>query len=337
MKVVSLPRERNNIDYDDERLLEVGRSVLLMEAEEISRAASRVGKELVEAARIINRCDGRLVVVGMGKSGLVGRKIAATLASLGTPAFFLHAAEGAHGDLGMVCREDAGLFLSNSGQTREVLEVLPFFRRLGAPVIAMTGNTSSRLARDSDVVIDSGVAREADPLGLAPTTSTTLQLALGDALAGMVTELRGLKAEDFAMFHPGGSLGKRLLLRVSDVMATGDRVPRISLTASVREALFEITSKGFGATIIEDEKGYVSGIFTDGDLRRLLEDRGVSALSLPIVEVMTKDPKTITPDRLAAEAMHIMEEREISCLIVSESGRATGIVHIHELLRAGVV
>ncbi len=335
--MVSLPRERNSIDYDDERLLEVGRSVLLVEAEEISRAASRVGKELVEAARMINRCEGRLVVVGMGKSGLVGRKIAATLASLGTPAFFLHAAEGAHGDLGMVCREDAGLFLSNSGQTREVLEVLPFFRRLGAPVIAMTGNTSSRLARDSDVVIDSGVVKEADPLGLAPTTSTTLQLALGVALAGMVTELRGLKAEDFALFHPGGSLGKRLLLRVSDVMATGERVPRVPLTASVREALFEITSKGFGATIVEDRDGKIAGIFTDGDLRRLLEDRGVNGLSLPIVEVMTKEPRTIAPDRLAAEAMHAMEEKEISCLVVSEDERIVGMIHIHELLKAGVV
>jgi len=273
----------------------------------------------------------------MGKSGLVGRKIAATLASLGTPAFFLHAAEGSHGDLGMVCREDTGLFLSNSGQTREVLEVLPFFRRLGSPVIALTGNLTSRLARDSDVVINSGVEKEADPLGLAPTTSTTLQLALGDALAGMVTELRGLRPEDFALFHPGGSLGRRLLLRVSDVMATGERVPRVTLGASVREALFEITSKGFGATVIEDERGMTTGIFTDGDLRRLLEDRGADSLSLPIEEVMTRDPRTISPDRLAAEAMHIMEEREISCLVVCEEGKAMGIVHIHELLKAGVV
>ncbi|HPC75518.1 MAG TPA: KpsF/GutQ family sugar-phosphate isomerase [Synergistales bacterium] len=335
--MVSLPRERVNVDFDDEKLLEVGRRVLRMEAEEIVRAAARVGGELVEAARIIGRCKGRLVVVGMGKSGLVGRKIAATLASLGTPAFFLHAAEGSHGDLGMVCREDTGLFLSNSGQTREVLEVLPFFRRLGSPVIALTGNLTSRLARDSDVVINSGVEKEADPLGLAPTTSTTLQLALGDALAGMVTELRGLRPEDFALFHPGGSLGRRLLLRVSDVMATGERVPRVTLGASVREALFEITSKGFGATVIEDERGMTTGIFTDGDLRRLLEDRGADSLSLPIEEVMTRDPRTISPDRLAAEAMHIMEEREISCLVVCEEGKAMGIVHIHELLKAGVV
>ncbi len=334
---MSLPRERDCVECNDERLLETGRNVLRMEADEIARAASRVGTELVEAARIINRCEGRLVVVGMGKSGLIGRKIAATLASLGTPAFFLHAAEGSHGDLGMVCREDVGLFLSNSGQTREVLEVLPFFRRLGAPVIAMTGNSASRLARDADVVIDSGVEKEADPLGLAPTTSTTLQLALGDALAGMVTELRGLKAEDFAMFHPGGSLGKRLLLRVSEIMSTGERVPRVPDSATVREALFEITSKGFGATIVEDGDGKIAGIFTDGDLRRLLEDRGVCSLSLPILEVMTKEPRTIAPDRLAAEAMHIMEEKEISCLVVSEGERIVGMIHIHELLKAGVV
>lgn len=332
-----LPGERECVECCDASLLETGRRVLIMEAEELSRAAARVGSELVAAARVIHRCEGRLVVVGMGKSGLVGRKIAATLASLGTPSFFLHAAEGAHGDLGMVCREDAGLFLSNSGQTREVLEVLPFFRRLGAPVIAMTGNTSSRLARDADIVIDTGVRQEADPLGLAPTTSTTLQLAIGDSLAGMVTDLRGLKAEDFAMFHPGGSLGKRLLLRVCDVMATGERVPRIRDTVTVREALFEITTKGYGATVVEDQDGKIVGIFTDGDLRRLLEDRGVQGISLPIVEVMTARPKTITPDRLAAEAMHVMEEREISCIVVAEDGCAVGVVHIHELLRAGVV
>ena len=332
-----LPRERKCVECCDASLLETGRRVLIMEAEELTRAASRVGPELVEAARVIHRCEGRLVVVGMGKSGLVGRKIAATLASLGTPSLFLHAAEGAHGDLGMVCRDDAGLFLSNSGQTREVLEVLPFFRRLGAPVIAMTGNISSRLARDADIVIDTGVRQEADPLGLAPATSTTLQIAIGDALAGMVTDLRGLKAEDFAMFHPGGSLGKRLLLRISDVMATGERVPRIQDGVTVREALFEITSKGYGATVVENKDGKIVGICTDGDLRRLLEDRGVDGISMPIAEVMTSGPRTIAPERLAAEAMHVMEEREISCIVVAEDDRAVGMIHIHELLRAGVV
>jgi len=274
--------------------------------------------------------------VGMGKSGLIGRKIAATLASLGTPSFFLHAAEASHGDLGMVCREDVGLFISNSGQTREVLEVLPFFRRIGASVIAMAGNAESRLAREADLFINTGVDKEADPLGLAPTTSTTLQLAVGDALACMVTELRGLHKEDFALFHPGGSLGKRLLLRVRDVMATGEDVPRISLEASVREALFEITSKGYGATTVVSDSDKIAGIFTDGDLRRLLEDRGVGGLDLFIEEVMTKSPMTIGPDKLAAEAIHIMEEKEISCLLVEKDGRLCGIVHLHDLLKAGV-
>lgn len=334
--MVSLPRERTGIKMEDEKLLSAGRRIIAMEAAELHSASERVGPELVKAARIIHDCGGRLVVVGMGKSGLIGRKIAATLASLGTPSFFLHAAEGAHGDLGMVCREDAGLFLSNSGETREILEVLPFFRRLGAPVIAVTGNPGSRLGKEADVTLDSGVKREADPLGLAPTTSTTVQLALGDALAGMVTEIRGLHADDFALFHPGGSLGRRLLLRVSDVMGAGERTPSVLLSASVREALFEITSKGYGATLVLGPKNGLKGIFTDGDLRRLLEERGVQGLDLTIEHVMTKSPRTIAPDRLAAEALKVMEDNEISCLAVTEGGALAGVVHLHELLKAGV-
>ncbi len=334
--MLCLPRERESRNVHDGHLLEAGRKILRMEAAELEKAAERLGDELVEAARLIHSCKGRVVVVGMGKSGLIGRKIAATLASLGTPSFFLHAAEASHGDLGMVCREDVGLFISNSGQTREVIEVLPFFRRIGASVIAMAGNAESRLAREADLFINTGVDKEADPLGLAPTTSTTLQLAVGDALACMVTELRGLHKEDFALFHPGGSLGKRLLLRIRDVMASGERVPRVSFEASVREALFEITSKGYGATAVVNESDRIVGIFTDGDLRRLLEDRGVEGIDLSIDEVMTKSPMTIGPDKLAAEAIHIMEEKEISCLLVEENGRLCGIVHLHELLKAGV-
>jgi arabinose-5-phosphate isomerase len=334
--MLCLPRERESRNVHDGHLLEAGRKILRMEAAELEKAAERLGDELVEAARLIHSCKGRVVVVGMGKSGLIGRKIAATLASLGTPSFFLHAAEASHGDLGMVCREDVGLFISNSGQTREVIEVLPFFRRIGASVIAMAGNAESRLAREADLFINTGVDKEADPLGLAPTTSTTLQLAVGDALACMVTELRGLHKEDFALFHPGGSLGKRLLLRIRDVMATGEGVPRISLESSVREALFEITSKGYGATAVVSDSDKIAGIFTDGDLRRLLEDRGVGGLDLSIEEVMTKSPMTIGPDKLAAEAIHIMEEKEISCLLVEEDGRLCGIIHLHDLLKAGV-
>jgi len=334
--MIALPWERESKNLDDAYLQELGKRILISEAEEIQKAAQRLGGELVEAARAIHDASGRLVVVGMGKSGLIGRKIAATFASLGTPSFFLHAAEGAHGDLGMVCREDVGLFLSNSGETRETLEILPYFKRLGAVIIALTGNSSSRLAKNADIVINTGVTSEADPLGLAPTSSTTLQLAVGDALAGMVTELRGIRKEDFAMFHPGGSLGRRLLLRVQDVMGTGERLPLVEPKTFVREAIFEMTSKGYGAAIVVDEDKRLLGIFTDGDLRRLLEDRGAQGMDLRIQEVMTKEPKSIHPDKLAVEAVHIMEELEISCLAVVEDEVVVGIVHIHDLLKAGV-
>ncbi len=334
--MVSLPNEREARTIPDGELLKIGRGVIVAEAEELSIAAGRLGGEMVKAARLIQSCSGRLVVSGLGKSGLIGRKIAATLASLGTPAFFLHAAEGSHGDLGMVRREDVGLFISHSGETREVLELLPFFRRIGAPVIAMTGNTTSRLAQNADVVLDAGVRREADPLGLAPTSSTTLQLALGDALSGMVTELRGLCPEDFALFHPGGSLGKRLLLKVADLMGTGERLPLVPDGATVKKALFEITSKGYGTVIVIDPKGDLAGIFTDGDLRRLLEDRGPGGLEMPVSEVMTRKPKTIDPERLAAEALSLMERYEISVLAVVEGEVPVGIIHLHDLLKAGV-
>lgn len=336
MSCPSLPWERDLRTVDGEALLDTGRRVLREEARELLRAADRVGDEMVEAARCIAGCDGRLVVTGVGKAGIIGRKIAATFASLGTPAFFLHATEGAHGDLGMVCREDVGLFLSNSGETREVLELLPFFRRIGAPVLAMTGKLTSRLAREADVVLLSTVEREADPLNLAPTSSTTLQLALGDALAGMVTELRGLRQEDFALFHPGGTLGKKLLLRVSDLMGAGDRLPRVGLGASVSDALFEMTSKGYGATAVTDDDGFLEGIFTDGDLRRFLERSPGASMGCPIPEAMTKNPKTIAPDRLAAEAVLLMERHEISVLLAVDQGKPVGIVHLHELLKAGI-
>ncbi|MCF7934977.1 MAG: KpsF/GutQ family sugar-phosphate isomerase [Synergistales bacterium] len=331
-----LPREREGNQIAPESLLDVGVKVLSQEARELHRASRRIGDEMVEAARYVHQCRGRLVVTGMGKSGLIARKIAATFASLGTPAVFLHAAEGSHGDLGMVCREDVGFFLSQSGETREVLELLPYFRRLGAPVIAMTGGLRSRLARDADVVLDCSVSREADPLGLAPTSSTTLQLALGDALAGMATELLGLRQEDFALFHPGGALGRRLLLRVADLMGGGERLPVVRASAQVREALFEITSKGYGATAVLDDQETLRGVFTDGDLRRLMEDRGNEALSLPMHEVMTLAPATIGPDRLAAEAVLAMNKKKITVLLVMEEGRLVGILHLHALLEAGV-
>lgn len=334
--MVSLPNEREARRIADSDLLEIGRGVILAEAEELELAASRLGPELVKAARLVQACSGRLVVSGLGKSGLIGRKIAATLASLGTPAFFLHATEGSHGDLGMVRREDVGLFISHSGETREVLELLPFFRRIGAPVIAMTGNPNSRLAKNADVSLDASIRREADPLGLAPTSSTTLQLAIGDALSGMVTELRGLCPEDFALFHPGGSLGKRLLLKVEELMGSGERLPLVPDDATVKRALFEITSKGYGAAFVVGPAGALAGIFTDGDLRRLLEDRGPEGLELPVSEVMTRHPKMIDREKLAAEALAVMERHEISVLAVVDGSVPVGIIHLHDLLKAGV-
>ena len=348
-----LPWEREGRTLTDEDLLERGKTILRSEAAEIDRAADRAGMEFVKAARIIQSCRGRLVVVGMGKSGIIGRKIAATLASLGTPSFFLHAAEGSHGDLGMVCRDDAALILSNSGTTAEVVSILPHFKRLGAPIIAITGGLSSPLAQNADVVLDSSVLSEAglcaltlsdektaeandDALNLAPLCSTTLQLALGDALAGMVTELRGLRSEDFALFHPGGALGRRLLTRVQDVMGSGDKLPLVGLSVSVSDALFEMTSKGYGATIIVDDGGELAGVFTDGDLRRLLAKRGVECLSLSVGEVMNSSPLVIEPHKLAAEAVLVMEQREISAIIVVEGRRPVGILHLHELLKAGI-
>ncbi|GAB1398732.1 KpsF/GutQ family sugar-phosphate isomerase [Aminivibrio sp.] len=348
-----LPWEREGRTLTDEDLLERGKTILRSEASEIDRAADRAGMEFVRAARIIQSCRGRLVVVGMGKSGIIGRKIAATLASLGTPSFFLHAAEGSHGDLGMVCRDDAALILSNSGTTAEVVSILPHFKRLGAPIIAITGGLSSPLAQNADVVLDSSVLSEAglcaltpsdekspeansDALNLAPLCSTTLQLALGDALAGMVTELRGLCPEDFALFHPGGALGRRLLTRVEDVMGAGEKLPLVGLSVSVSDALFEMTSKGYGATIIVDGGGDLAGVFTDGDLRRLLAKRGTECLSLSVEEVMNPSPLVIEPRKLAAEAVRVMEQREISAIIVAEGRRPVGILHLHELLKAGI-
>jgi arabinose-5-phosphate isomerase len=333
--VTRLPSERELCPVPEGELLDLGRSILREEARELNRTADRIGPELAEAARIVAACSGRVVVCGVGKSGLIGRKIAATLASLGTPAFFLHAVEGAHGDLGMVRREDVGLFISNSGET-EVLKLVPFFRRLGAPVLAMTGNRTSSLASCADLVLDCGVEREADPLGLAPTSSTTVQLALGDALAGMATQLLGLKPDDFALFHPGGALGRRLLLRVADLMGSGERFPSIRSDATVREALFEITSKGYGATAVLNPEGALEGIFTDGDLRRLLERTGTGAIDAVVGEVMTARPRTIGADRLAVEAMRLMEQNEISVLVAMDDGRPVGMIHLHDILRAGV-
>ena len=333
---MNLPYEREEKNYSVEELIAAGKAILSREAEALTTGTARIGEEMAAAAHLVSRCRGRVVVSGLGKSGHVGRKTAATFASLGVPAFFLHATEGAHGDLGMVCREDVGFFISNSGETQELIALIPYFKRLGAPIIAVTGNMDSALAREADIVLNCHVESEADPLKLAPTSSTTLQMALGDAVAGMATLLLGLQKEDFALFHPGGALGKRLLLRVSDLMGSGDRLPVTNRKARIRDAIFDITSKGYGATAVVDDEGLLVGVFTDGDLRRFIEKKGLEGLELPVSEAMTTHPRVIAPDRLAAEAVRIVEQWEVSALIVVQDGKPIGMVHIHEILKAGV-
>ena len=323
-------------DLTDEELLNSARELMRTEANEILHSADNLTHEIVTASRLIHSCTGRVVVVGLGKSGHVGRKISATLASLGTPSFFLHAAEAAHGDLGMVRNEDIGLFISNSGASSEIVSLIPHFRRLGAKMIAITGNLASPLAEHSDIVINAHVDSEGDPLQLAPMSSTTLELALGDAIAVIVTILRGLTREDFALYHPGGSLGRKLLTRVRDIMSSGERLPIVKEGVSVKDALFVITGKGYGTACVVDDEGMLTGIFTDGDLRRLMERVGVNAFSVNIEDAMTHNPKTISPDSLAAEAVKTIEQYEVSVLIAVENHKPVGIIHIHDLLKAGI-
>jgi arabinose-5-phosphate isomerase len=300
--------------------------------------ATRVLK--IEADAILRLID-RLVVTGMGKSGHIGNKIAATLASTGTPALFLHPAEGIHGDLGMVTKGDIVIALSNSGETEELSRMLPSLKRIGIRIIALTGNTESTLARNSDVVIDVGVKEEACPLGLAPTASTTATLAMGDALAVVLLDRRGFKEEDFACYHPGGALGKRLLLRVRDIMHTGDAIPKVSDTALVKDAIYEISSKKMGMTAVVDAAGKLQGVISDGDLRRWMERTemsGENLLSKQAREIMTRNPKVIGKDALAAEAVAVMENSSITCLLILDTGaRPEGVIHLHDLLKAGVV
>lgn len=320
----------------DKELLEEAKRVLELEAKEILRLRNRLGEEVVRAAKLILSSTGRVVVMGMGKSGLIGRKISATLSSLGTPSFFLHPAEALHGDLGMVRKEDVGLILSNSGETREVLAVIPYLRRIGSRIIAFTGRRNSTLAKEADIVLNTFVEREACPLGLAPTSSTAVMLALGDALAVLLAKMRGLREEDFALVHPDGSLGRKLLLRVEDLMHTGREIPMVSEKTLLKDALFEMTSKGFGTILVERE-GRLVGILTDGDLRRLLERFGYALLDKSVGEVMIHNPKRIAPEKLAAQALALMEKHEISVLpVVDRDNKIAGIIHIHDLLKAGI-
>jgi arabinose-5-phosphate isomerase len=320
-----------------QRAIAAGRRVLAIEARAVSELAERLDENFVRAVDIILSCSGRIVVSGMGKSGHVARKIASTLASTGTPAFFVHPAEASHGDLGMVTRDDVMIALSNSGESAELLLIVPLIKRQGARLIAMTGNPKSPLATAADVHLDAAVAEEACSLGLAPTASTTAALALGDALAVTLLEARGFGAEDFARSHPGGSLGRRLLTHVADIMRTGDAVPRIAEDASCSQALLEISRKGMGMTAIVREGTRVVGIFTDGDLRRILE-KGSDLRIMSVREVMTPNPRSVQPGMLAAEAAQIMEQHRISQLLVVDAQQhLVGALNMHDLMNAKVI
>lgn len=320
-------------------LIETAKRVLQIEADAVLALQSRLDGGFTKAVEMVLACEGKVVVTGMGKSGLICQKIAATMASTGTPTFFLHPAEGIHGDLGMLAKSDVVIAVSNSGETEEVCCLLPVIKRMGLPLIAMSGNPKSTLAIAGDVHLDISVAEEACPLGLAPTASTTATLAMGDALAVVLLEKRGFKAEDFALFHPGGALGKRLLLRVEDLMHLGADIPLVGPETLLRDALFEITSKKLGITGIVDSQQQLLGVFTDGDLRRIMEN-GLDSLQQPISEVMTTSPKRILRRNLAAKALQIMESHSITSLFVFAEEQGTvpvGIVHLHDLLKAGVV
>lgn len=321
-------------------MIEQARQVLRMEAAAIEALIPRIDEQFVLAAQLILETKGRLIVTGMGKPGHVGQKITATMLSTGTPSFFLHPAEGIHGDLGMVTEDDIVLAISNSGETSEVINILPSIRRIGAKIIAICGNAQSTLAQNADVVLDASVEQEACPLGLAPTTSTTAELALGDALAVVLMAARKFTADDFAVFHPGGALGRKLLMKVANVMHGEEENPTVTVEQSVKEALFVITDKGLGATSVVDAEGKLVGLITDGDIRRGLE-KGLDFLTHNVGELMTKQPQTITAEKLAAEALRMMEQhrpKPITVLpVVDKDGRSVGLVHVTDLLRQGIV
>jgi arabinose-5-phosphate isomerase len=317
--------------------IDLAREVLLTEAHAVEMLAQRLDSSFPQAVELILQCQGRVVVSGMGKSGHIGRKIASTLASTGTPAFFMHPAEASHGDLGMITGHDVVLVLSNSGESDELLTIVPMLKRMGAKLISMTGNPKSTLAKEADVHLDASVSHEACPLGLAPTASTTAALALGDALALVLLDARGFSQEDFARAHPGGALGRQLLLHVSDVMRTGDGIPKVRQDVFLSAALLEMSRKGLGMTAIIDAQGKPAGIFTDGDLRRAFEN-GVDVASTNITQVMHANPRTIAPNRLAAEAVELMETHKINGLLVTDAdGTLVGALNMHDLLKAKVV
>jgi arabinose-5-phosphate isomerase len=319
-------------------ILAEAKRVIRVEAEALLNLEASINGAFERAVEMILNTPGRVVVTGMGKSGLIGQKIASTMASTGTPAFFLHPAEGIHGDLGMIMRGDVVIAISNSGETDEVVRILPIIKRLGATLIAMAGNPTSTLAKSGDIFLDISVKEEACPLGLAPTASTTVTLAMGDAIAVALLVSRGFKAEDFAMFHPGGALGRRLLLRVEDVMHRGESLPLVGSETLMREALFTITSKGLGITGVTEDDGSLIEVITDGDLRRAL-GQGLDIINLPASQLMKPKPKRINANELAARALQQMEQYSITSLFVFPDDTATvpvGIIHLHDLLKAGL-
>ncbi len=325
------------MDKEKEAILQSAKSVFKIESEAISALADRLTDEFVEVVNLIDQHSGTIIVTGIGKSGLIGKKIAATLSSIGIPAVFLHAAEGSHGDLGIISKKGLVLAISNSGETEEILKILPFVGRIGATLVGITGNLNSTLAKRSDHVLDTGVDREACPLDLAPTASTAAALAMGDALAIALINKKGIKEEDFAQNHPGGSLGKRLLTSVGDLMRTGNEIPLVSLKTDILSVLSEMSRKGLGTTIVVDSDNCIIGIITDGDIRRLIESKKDISKTLA-KEMMNKNPKTINKNNLATKAVQIMEKHAISSLIVSEDQRTIdGIIHLQDLLKAGIV
>lgn len=331
------PGIRKGTHLNRAQIKKLGLAVIETELAAVSALKARIHDDFATACEIMLACQGRVVVTGMGKSGHISGKIAATLASTGTPAFFVHPGEASHGDLGMITAKDVVLALSNSGETNEILTIVPLLKRLGVPLIAMTGRPHSTLAREADIHLDVSVEKEACPLGLAPTSSTTVALVMGDALAVALLDSRGFTETDFALSHPGGSLGRRLLLRTADIMHTGANIPKVGEQASLRDALLEMTKKNLGMTAIIDSNDIVLGIFTDGDLRRTL-DKNIDIHSAKIIDVMTRNCKTARASLLAAEVLKIMQDNKINAMLaVDENNKLVGALNMHDLLRAGVV
>lgn len=319
-----------------EEIIKRGKEVVRIEAEQISRLSGSINPDFVRAVEYIYNCTGRVVMTGMGKSGLIARKIVATLNSTGTPAIFLHPADAFHGDLGMVRKEDVVILLSKSGETEDILHLIPLLKRLGIKLIGMVGDMNSKMAKEVDVPLFIDVSEEACPLDLAPTSSTTSTLVMGDALSVVLLEMRGFTEDDFASLHPGGSLGKRLSLKLDEIMAKGDKVPTVPESASLKDAIYEISSKRFGMTAVLNQEGQLAGIITDGDLRRLLE-KTMEISNLRAKDIMNKNPKTISKEVLASRALQMMENYKITSLIVTdEENKPEGIIHLHELVNLGL-